>query len=157
MSSNPITTVTAVTPTISTSAYQANDAVGGRMTFAIPASSAAVGGGGSVLSLTVIDLSGQNAALNLFLFDQPFTATADSAVFAPSAADLANCLGVIQVQTSDYVSAGANGSVATVKGVGLAVRAINTAALLIYAQAMTTGTPTYALSALTFKLGLYTD
>jgi len=84
-----------LTPTISTSAYTAGDAVGGLLTFANAARFS--GGGIRINSVVIVDKDQELAPFDLVLFDRTFTATADNAVFAPSDADLANCIAVIPI------------------------------------------------------------
>jgi len=140
------------TPTITAGAYSAKDAVGGLLTFA---SAARVSGGKiTIQSVTVTDLAAQSATLVLVLFDQTFTATADNAAFDPSDADLANCVGIIPIYSSDYQAFADNG-VATVRNIGLTVTLAVTS---LFGQLMCTGTPTYAsTSDLTVKLGILQD
>lgn len=90
----------AQTPAITAGAYSAKDAVGGLLTFA---NAARVQGGiGVIEKLVITDLSIQAAELILVLFDRTFTAMADNAPFDPSDADLANCLGWIDIGTGLY-------------------------------------------------------
>lgn len=82
-----------LTPTISTALYTTADAVGGLLTFAnlsaSPDSSALLQG------VLVKDEDGEAADLELVLFSETFTPTADQAAFNPSDADLLNCIGAI--------------------------------------------------------------
>ncbi|MCX6023786.1 MAG: hypothetical protein NTZ05_19075 [Chloroflexi bacterium] len=130
-----------VVPTVSTSpAYTSGDCVGGRMTFSDMARQ--VGGSGVIMSVTVADFANQKAELELWLFDQSFTAGTDNAAAAYSAADLANIVGVIPIYASDYKSVGSSRAMATVRAVGLPFVCSGTANL--YGQLVTRGTPTYA-------------
>ena len=140
------------TPTITAGAYSAKDAVGGLLTFA---NAARVSGGTiRIESVVVTDLSIQAADLVLALFDRTFTATADNDAFDPSDADLANCLGYIRINNSDYATF-ADNCVATLKGVGLSVKLNGTS---LFGQLMCTGTPTYASTGdLVVKLGILQD
>lgn len=64
-------------------------------------------------NICVIDPDATNKAIDFFFFRAIPTATiTDKAAFAPSLADLQNCIGVVSVAAADYVSGGANGSVA---------------------------------------------
>lgn len=87
----------AVTPTVSSGAvYAAKDNVGGIMTFTSAAR--ASGGSGVVRQVTIADKGQQMAALDLVLFSATVAGTAtDNATFAPSDADLANLLAVVQI------------------------------------------------------------
>lgn len=84
-----------VTPTISTSAYAAGDALGGKLTFSNAARSS--GYGGVITGVTIIDKDQERAPLELVLFNQDFTNTTDNAAFDPSDADLANAVCVIPI------------------------------------------------------------
>jgi hypothetical protein len=88
------------TPTITAGAYTAGDALGGLLTFAGAAVTS--GGKGMITKVVVIDNAKQSAPVDLVLFDQTFTATADNAAFDPSDADLANGLGAISIANTDY-------------------------------------------------------
>ena len=89
-----------VTPTVSTSAYTAGDAVGGLLTFA---NAVRASGGTCYLESAVLHDKAKQAAAayELWLFDRTFTSTADNAAFDPSDADLLNCLGVIKFNSAD--------------------------------------------------------
>lgn len=139
------------TPTITAGAYTAKDAVGGRLEFA-NAVRAEIRTG-IVLKVVIVDKAAQNAELVLFLFDRPFTATADNAAFDPTDADLANCVGVITINAFNYVSANDN-SVATKE----CVLDFSLTGTTLYGQLMCTGTPTYAsTSDLKIALGILQD
>lgn len=94
----------AQTPTITAGAYTAGDNVGGLLTFVNAA--LASGGGGVIKNMIIIDDAGQDGELELWLFDQTFTAGADNAAWAPSAADLENCIGVISTSGETWRAAG---------------------------------------------------
>jgi hypothetical protein len=85
------------TPTVSTSpAYTAGDAMGGLLTFT--GAVLAAGGSGVVLSATALcKTPALLPILELWLFKVTFTPTADNSPFAPSDADMANCIGVIPI------------------------------------------------------------
>lgn len=132
-------------------AYQAKDAVGGKLTFANAARESALGG--YVVDVTIIDKAMQSAELVLTLFNQDFTATNDNAAFAPSDADLLNVVGIIHIYASDY-QAFADNAVAS-KQVVLRYDLAGTA---LYGQLMCIGAPTYATTSdLKIKLGLMQD
>lgn len=90
------------TPTCSTSAYTAGDAIGGLLTLANAARVS--GGSGYVQGLSLMcKTPALLPIIELVLFNQTFTAIADNAAFNPSDADMANCIGVIPIsQWSDY-------------------------------------------------------
>lgn len=101
------------TPTVSTSpAYTAGDALGGLLTFANAARLS--GGSGLVQAITVMcKTPALVPALDLYLFNQTFTATSDNAAFAPSDGDMANCIGVIPISAWAAETASSLNSIAT--------------------------------------------
>lgn len=129
------------TPTISTSAYTAKDAVGGLLTFA----SAARASGGSIIvdSVQVVDLAAQKIAIDLVLFDSAPTTPTDNAVFDPPDGELDNVVGVISLVAGDYADFN-DSAVATKHNIGLS--AVLSASSL-YGVLVTRGTPTYATTA----------
>jgi len=124
------------TPTVSTTpAYTAKDAVGGLLTFANAVRE--TGSSGVLMGVTVIDASQQRPSLELVLFDRTFTASTDNAIFDPTDADLANCLGVVAINSwADFN----DNSVATVSGVSLPIVLSGTS---LFGQLLTRGTPTF--------------
>ena len=102
----------AVTPTITAGIYAAGDAVGGLLTFAAAAS--VYKGEGDITKLVIIDDAMQDAILDLWLFSETFTPTADNAPFDPSDADLQNCIGCLHIAAADYED-GVDNSVATLE------------------------------------------
>jgi len=127
-----------VTPTVSTTpAYAAKDAVGALLTFA----NAARASGGSILlqSVQIIDKSDshQDAPLDVVLFDRTFTAPTDNAIFAPTDAEMANCVGVVPMYSWADFSVN---SVATNNSVGLEIVLNGTD---LFGALVTRGTPTY--------------
>lgn len=99
-----------ITPVISAAAaYAAGDALGDLLVF--PAAVSEAGGAGIITKITIVDLDQELAPIDLVLFDQPFTPTADNAPFDPPPADMPFCLGYIGVAATDY-SDFANNSVA---------------------------------------------
>ena len=101
-----------VTPTITAGAYAAGDAVGGKLTFAAAAS--IYKGEGDITKLVIVDDAMQDTILDLWLFDQDFTAEADNDPFGPSDEDLENCIGVLHIVAADYED-GVDNSVATLE------------------------------------------
>lgn len=140
------------TPTITAGAYSANDAVGGLMTFAYAGASGATPDQGVILdSVIVTDLTTQNAALELWLFDQGFTATADNGAFTIIDTDMINFVAIVPIST--YYNA-ADNSVAFARNLGIPLPLASPAAAL-YGQLVTRGTPTYAsTSDLRITLGI---
>ena len=127
------------TPTVTAGAYVANDAVGGLLTFANAARS--TGGGGVIKTVVIIDDAGQDSELELWLFNQTFTAMADNAAWAPSEADLENLVGVISTEDSSqgWLDAGTPSAIT----IDVATRYDLTGTSL-FGQLVTRGTPTFA-------------
>jgi hypothetical protein len=93
-----------LTPTISTSAYTANDVVGGLLVFDVVQS----GGGGVVGQIEIADDHDVKAAFKLYLFNAAPTAIANDAAFAPAIADLKKLVGVVDIGTADYSTINSN-------------------------------------------------
>lgn len=145
----------AVTPTITAGAYSANDAVGGLMEFSDAVNTHARSG--IITNLMIVDKAGQSAAMDLFLFDATFTATADNAAWPttnPTETVIGtNCIGVITVASGDYKTY--NGGTLAIVTLTNPIRLAGTS---LFAQAVTRGTPTYALTTdLIFRLTIAKD
>ena len=138
-------------PTITAGAYSAGDAVGGLLTFENAA--LVSGAGGFVTDMQLIDDAGQDAELELWLFDQTFTAMADNAAWAPSEADLENLIALITTDDGAWFAAGTP-SVARVE----CLQRYALAATSLFGQLVTRGTPTYAATDdITVKIGVSQD
>ena len=74
-------------------------------------------------------------AIDLYLFNQTFTATGDNSAFAPSDGDMANCIGVIPITNWAAETASSINSIATRFGLGFPFIASGTAN--IYGQMVT--------------------
>jgi hypothetical protein len=103
-----------IQPTITAGAYTAGDALGGRLDFANAAREA--GGGGTITKIVIIDRDSEDSPIDVVFFDQAFTATADNAPFDPSDADLANCIGYVDVAATDYADFSDNSVAAKASG-----------------------------------------
>jgi hypothetical protein len=129
------------TTAVSTSpAYTAGDAVGAKRTIA---NAVRVSGGTGILeSIILLDRANQKAAMELFIFDSdPSAATiTDNTAFVFSTDDL-KVIARVSIAATDYVTINSK-AVATVKGLGIALKASGSTSL--YAALVTTGTPTYA-------------
>lgn len=72
---------------------------------------------GAILrSLALYDRDKQSAIMDILFFNQnPVSlAAGDHSTFAPTAADLKNCIGVVSIGSADWIDAGANGGVANI-------------------------------------------
>lgn len=141
----PDSRIITASPVVSTTAYAANDVVGGVVSL------------GSVViptklqSVTVIDRSAQAAALEIVLFEKMPTASTltDNAAPVLAAAEVGNIVARVPVAAADYAAAINGVRVATLANLQRFVKGTSLSAVLI-----TSGTPTYALGALTLKFGL---
>jgi hypothetical protein len=127
-------------PTITAGAYAANDAVGGLLTFALAGRT--VSGGGSILTnVVIVDDAGQDAELELWLFDRTFTAMVDNAAWAPAEADLENLIAVISTEDSGqgWLAAGTPSAIDIE-----CMKRLDLAGTSLFGQLVTRGTPTYA-------------
>jgi len=137
-------TVTRVeTPVITAGIYAAGQAVGGRLDFA----NAVRAGGplsGILMAILLIDDAAQEAGLELWLFNQPFTAMADQAAWNPSEADLENWIGTIRTADSREGYLDATGQSVVKVEFTLPFTLVG-ATLTLYGQLVTpVDTPTYA-------------
>ena len=82
-------------------AYTDGDVIGGLLTFTVTGT---VSNGAILNSLYMVDDDSEGAALRLYLFDTEPSAIADDAAFAPSAADLKEMFGTIDIAAADYVT-----------------------------------------------------
>jgi len=121
-------------PTITAGAYSSGDAIGGLLTFNTAS--------GTIISATLSDLAKQSSAIDLVLFSESFTATADNAAFDPWDGAMRNCLGVLSFAAANYAAFN-DSSIATLHNIQKAI--YSTEGLgKIYGQLISRGTPTYA-------------
>jgi hypothetical protein len=101
-------------PTISAAGiYAAGDALGGLLTFV---NAARVAGGGTITKIVITDEDQELAPIELHLFNQTFTATADNAPWDPGDADLANYIGYVDIPATDYADFVDNSAAAKASG-----------------------------------------
>ncbi len=140
-----------LTPTVTAGAYAAADAVGGLLTFANAARQS--GGGGLINKVIILDDAGQDAELELWLFNASFTAMADNAPWAPSEADLRKLVAIIATTTGAWFAAGTP-SAARVE----VNQRYDLAGTSLFGQLVTRDTPTFAATDdVTVTIGLLTD
>jgi hypothetical protein len=152
----PTHNLVSVTPTLSVHAnYVTGDYVGPSTAPATATGFSRLAGlGAKIDSLTVVDVSNAKVALEIWLFDAAFTAPLDSAAWTLSAADVAHCIGVIPVATTDYFASAAR-AVACVRNVNLEVKPVTDTSLWL--AVVVRGAPTYADGDLTLRFGLTYD
>ena len=141
-----------VTPTMQVSAYSTGQVMGGVQTIS---SQEEVKLSDILQSIVVIDPSNQGGQIDIFLFNAPTTGTyTDGSAFAPSAADLLACVGVVNIASADYVAAGSSAKIAGGKNEAMLGRVVkpstsvpqttNAASASLYAVAVARGSLTYA-------------
>ena len=136
------------TPTLTTAAYTAGDAVGGMMTFEDAALD--TGGGGLINDIVIIDDAGQDDDMELWLFDTTFLST-DAAAFAPAEASIHTLVSVITITSAGWVAAGTP----SVNVVSIFGQRYDCVGKDLYGQLVCRGTPTFvAVDDLTVRLGL---
>ena len=147
------------TPTLDTNAYAAGDHMGTLMTVD-PSFSGIKDGDAYVLqSITIVDKAKQDAAINVFFFDEsPTLTSSDNAALDISDAEMADkCVGFVSIAAGDYADLNVN-SVATVRNLGLNVKPIDAdASGPFYAILQSQGAPTYAASDLVVKFHFAAD
>ena len=139
-----------VTPTIATGIYTAGDAVGGRLEFANAVQGGDGSPGGILQAVVIIDKDSEDVQLDLMLFSEAFTATADHDAWDPTDADLANLIGIVEV--NNYKTFNDNSAAMAEVNIPLiATEAGGT----VYGQLVTRGTPSYtATTDIIVKIGV---
>ena len=128
------------TPTVSsTGAHTAGNNVGGLLTFANAARVS--GGGGVIKDVLIIDDAGQDAELELWLFDTTFTAGAGQAAWAPTEAQLHTLITVVKSTDGSWI-AGGTPSVCPIE----VSRRYDCTGTSLFGRLVTRGTPTFSAS-----------
>lgn len=139
-----------VAPVIDTSIYAAGDVL---FDTVIAASAVPVAGGSSVLrSVELLDEDDQGIALDLVFFDSLVPLGTVNAAPNISDANARKALGCVSIATGDYIDLGGC-RVATLRNIGLVLKAAAGATDLYVAAITRGGTPTYTASGLKLKLG----
>jgi hypothetical protein len=148
------TAIADVTLTLDTAAYASGDVLADTQEIVNAVREA--GGTGILQSLTVIDEANQGVAFTVYLLDANQAMGAENA--APTIADTParDFLGYVDVFTSDYKDLGGV-RVATIRGIGLPLKAESGSTSLYVAAVNGTGTPTFASGELRLRLGLLLD
>lgn len=136
-----------LTPTLDTNAYATGDQVSTLQTLSglMPDH-----GAGEIKQIVMLDKAKQSAALDLFFFDSSsVTLASDNSAFAISDADMLNCIGVVNILSTDYDVIGSTSSIATIT-VPFMVQPRGNGPT-IYMAIVSRGTPTYAASDLVFQ------
>lgn len=149
------TAVVSVTLSTDTSAYASGDLIAD--TQQIDAFFRKTDGTGVINSITIIDEDNQGAAFYIvFMSTSTSLGTENSAPNISDANLTAGLQGIIAVATSDYVTL-SGAKVATIKNIGLPVKAVSGTDDIYIAVLNATGTPTYTASGLEMRIGVLLD
>jgi len=150
MSLNPISAkpvgrnsaVIALIPVLTGSgAYTAGHAVGPLLSFAGAGASGA--SSGQIQHGLITDNIGQNAAIDLYLFNASIAAIADQAAFSLAKADVQKLIAKISFASANYKAIG-TGAQTECEVSGLSIPYLLAAnGTVLYGQLVTTGTPTF--------------
>lgn len=143
-----------VTPVIDTVAYTSGDSVGGKITAGAIANAF---GQGVLKDLVVVDKANQKQPLTFLFFDQdPSAGTyTNNGAVTLDPADALKVIAKVNVAAADYETVGGK-AVAAVE-VSKVVKGTPDSNRTLYLLVVTTGTPTYAVGDLLFRLGLLVD
>lgn len=144
--------IVAVTPVLDTGVFQDGDS----MCPIVEVASAVRSSGGCAIlqSIVVNDKDDQGVAFDIYLFAASVTLPTPNAAWDVSDADMAQCLGFVQIATGDYLDAGANRQ-ATKANLGIMVAP--TTGTSLYLALRSRGAGTYTASGVTLKLGFVRD
>jgi hypothetical protein len=143
-----------VTPTITAAAYTAGKQLGG--VTKVPNVAANSGGGGTLVSIAVLDKANQKSALDVLLFNaSPTLISSDTATFDISDAELVSkYLARVNVPSANYKTNGASTNADAVVGNIWEKVQASANALDLYIVLVSQGTPTYTSTTdLVLKLG----
>lgn len=153
----PISTTLTTTSTT----YTAGDVLGtastGLLTFSL--AGRAQRGGGVVLSVTVVSsiLAATPAEMELWLFDATVAAIADSGAWAPTDAEAATCIGIVELASADAYAGTVNRTY-HVNGLSIPYKTTQTADTKLYGYLVVRNAYTPgAAETLTIRLGVDAD
>jgi hypothetical protein len=129
--------IIAQTPTITAGLYAAGQNLGGLLTFANAART--TGGGGVIKDLVLIDDASQSVQIELWLFNQTFTAGADVAAWTPVEAELENLVTIISSLEGVWYAGGATATVMAAE----VSRRYDVVGTSLFGRLVTRGAPTY--------------
>lgn len=148
----PATRVFSSDLALDTSAYASGDVLGGLLEVTNAVISAA--GTGTIQSITVIDADDQGQPFDIVFFNQSVTMASANSAWAVSDADMANALGLVRVESADYVDLGGN-RIATKDGLSIGIQPASGTS--IYAGTISRGAGTYTASGLRLVLSILRD
>ena len=124
-------------PTVTIGVYVAGDCVGGVLEFVNAARVAGIGG--VVKNLLIVDDAGQDAQMELWLFDQTFTTNGDTVPWAATEAELHTLVAIINSVDGTWFATGTPH--VNVVEVSQQYTCVGTS---LFGQLVTRGTPTFA-------------
>lgn len=136
-------------------AYASGDLIGDQSPIALAA--ARISGGSGILhSVTIKDLTKQNSALKIVIFDSNPSGTTftDNSALDVADADIDKIISWIDIAASDYISFSDN-SVAHIRGLSIPFLASGSSNL--YFCVISNGTPTYVADELSISFGILQD
>lgn len=149
------TAVVAVTLSTDTAAYASGDLIAD--TQQIDAFFRKTDGTGVINSINIIDEDNQGVALYIiFMSTSTSLGTENSAPNITDANLTAGFQGIVSVATTDYVTI-SGAKVATIKNIGLPVKAVSGTDDIYIAVLNATGTPTFTASGLEMRIGVLLD
>lgn len=149
------TAVVSVTLSTDTSAYASGDLIAD--TQQIDAFFRKVDGTGVINSINIIDEDAQGVALYIiFMSTTTSLGTENSAPNISDANLTAGFQGIVAVATTDYVTVSGT-KVATIKNIGLPVKAVSGTDDIYIAVLNATGTPTFTAAGLEMRIGVLLD
>lgn len=136
-------------------AYASGDLIGDQSPITLAAARVS-GGSGIIHSITIKDLSKQNAALKVVIFDSNPSGTTftDNAALDVADADIDKIIGWVDIAAADYISF-ADSSVAHIKG--LSIPFLASGSVNLYFCIISNGTPTYVADELSIAFGILQD
>lgn len=140
-------------PTLDTNAYASGDRLGSIVTISNFFQNQ--GGKCRLLSVVALDQAKQKAAFDIYFFNaSPTVASADNAALDITDAEMtAKCIGRISIATGDYGTDLSANSEATKQGIDLLLQGASDSKDL-YVLLRSAGSPTYAASSLSIRLGV---
>lgn len=150
---SPIHSVTK-TVVVNTDQYSAGDFMGDAI---LELTEARRTGGGVLHTVSLVDLTKQNAAIDLLFFTSPCAATtfSNNVALDVADADALTFIGHVSVLATDYTSL-ADNSLGVVRNVGLTFLG-DSGRTSIYCAPVSRGTPTYAASELRLTFAFLRD
>ena len=139
------------TPTITAGAYASGDALGDKLIFVDTPFTDYL-----IHSVSVHDLDQQKVPIQLVLFSENFTESADNTPFSLSAADARNV--AYTFNFSSYADVATDVSISLLSVMSLPMTNSSTDRKILYGQLIVNGTPTFTTtSSLIIKVGLLED